>query len=271
MPQPVQLSESDLRFLVETVATKRQDCDRVMDLLRRKDDLLEPMLANPKLFDRLRSQQEAFAQISPYLLFWILLRQVRRELEEKTYVYEVESKGRRLPLFQAPDVVALLSEEVVFRYLVEMLCSFVRTNADVVYWRERGTWHRRKFSDLDSDDMIELARVVDSKLKPVYLKRVADLALFWSGIYPDHAAASSSRPLPAWRQRRTLADYENEGRRFYGLAAKAEALAPFRPAFGTLEDQFAIARRALNTLSDRYLKAWRGHFFDVPSERAVNR
>src|ERR1700751_445286 len=37
------LSESDLRFLVETVAPNRRDYDHVTNLIRDKEDLLEPM------------------------------------------------------------------------------------------------------------------------------------------------------------------------------------------------------------------------------------
>ena len=35
-------SESDLRFLVETLATKRRDYDHVVSLIRGKEDLLDP-------------------------------------------------------------------------------------------------------------------------------------------------------------------------------------------------------------------------------------
>jgi hypothetical protein len=47
------LSESDLRFLVETVATNRRDYDYIVNLVRDKEDLLEPMLEDPKLTERL--------------------------------------------------------------------------------------------------------------------------------------------------------------------------------------------------------------------------
>src|SRR5271169_6832645 len=52
------LSESDLRFLVETVATNRRDYDHVTTLIRDKEDLLEPMLEDPKLTERLFRDEE---------------------------------------------------------------------------------------------------------------------------------------------------------------------------------------------------------------------
>jgi len=47
------LTESDLRFLVETVATSRRDYDRVMDLVRGKEDLLELSKLIPRTVPRM--------------------------------------------------------------------------------------------------------------------------------------------------------------------------------------------------------------------------
>ncbi len=33
-------------------------------------------------------------------------------------------------------------------YLAEMLSSFERTNSGIIYWKERGTWHKKRFSTL---------------------------------------------------------------------------------------------------------------------------
>ena len=63
------LTESDLRFVVETVITRRRDYDHIVQLLRDKEDLLEPMLEDPKLIERLVRDEEAFLQISPHLFF----------------------------------------------------------------------------------------------------------------------------------------------------------------------------------------------------------
>ena len=48
--------------------------------------------------------------------------------------------------------------------------------------QERGTWHKRRFSDIDLDDMVELARIIDPEMRPALYKRIADIALFLSGI-----------------------------------------------------------------------------------------
>src|SRR4029077_3094962 len=68
-------------------------------------------------------------------------------------------------------------------------CSKIRnTNSGLIYWKERGTWHKRRFSDIDLDDMIELARIIDPEMRPAFYKRIADIALFLSGIFSEHAA-----------------------------------------------------------------------------------
>ena len=101
-------SDSDLRFLVETVATERRDYDHIVNLVRGKDDLLEPMLQDPKLIRRLLEEEEGLVRVSPYFLFTVLLLQVRRDLEETAYVLEVDFKGKRIPVFEAQAVTDLL-------------------------------------------------------------------------------------------------------------------------------------------------------------------
>lgn len=54
----IRLTDSDLRFLLETVATRRTDHERVIELVRKKEDFLEQMLDDPKLLDRLLNDEE---------------------------------------------------------------------------------------------------------------------------------------------------------------------------------------------------------------------
>src|SRR6516165_8079341 len=180
------LTESDLRFVVETVATSRRDYDHIVDLVRGKEDLLEPMLEDPKLMERLFREEEALVQISPHLLFSVLLRRLRKELDKEAYILDVDARRKRIPIFESPAVAEMLSDKKVRDYLAEMLYSFTRTNDGIIYWKELGTWHKRRFSDIDIDDMIELARI-DPEMRPRLYKRIADIALFLSGIFPEHA------------------------------------------------------------------------------------
>jgi hypothetical protein len=252
------LTESDLRFVVETVATNRRDHDHVMNLVRGKDDLLEPMLDDPKLVDRLIREEESFVRISPHLFFSVLLRRVRKDLEQTAYVLEVDPETKRIPIFEAPAVAELLGDKPVRDYLAEMLASFARTNSGVMYWKEHGAWQKKRFSDVDPDDMIALARIIDLEMRPLLYKRIADIALFLSGIFPAASDVVRGRGPKSDRAAlspgRTVKDYEQLGRRFYRIAAREADQPRWRPVFETLTEKFTLARRALNTLSDRYLR-----------------
>src|SRR6516165_11077871 len=116
----LRLNETDLRFLIETVATERRDYEHIADLVRDKEDLLNSMLEDPKLLDRLLKEEESLIRVSPYLLFSVTLRQVRRDLGKHGYILEIDSKGKRTPVFEAPAVVELLSDKQLLNYLAEM-------------------------------------------------------------------------------------------------------------------------------------------------------
>jgi hypothetical protein len=137
------LTESDLRFLVETVATSRRDYDHIVNLVRDKEDLLEPMLEDAKLTERIFREEEALVRISPHLLFSVLMRRLRKELDKEAYILDLDTKGKRIPIFESPAVAEVLSDKKVRDYLVEMLSSFARTNNGIIYWKERGTWHKK--------------------------------------------------------------------------------------------------------------------------------
>ena len=258
------LSDSDLSFLVETVATDRRDYDHIVNLIRDKDDLIEPMLLDPKLVHRLFAEEENLVRVSPYFLFTALLLQVRRELEDISYILEVDFKGKRIPVFEAKAVTDLLGQSSIRDYLADMLASFTRTNSGVIYWRERSAWHKRHFSDLDLDDMVDLARIIDPEMRPAFYKRIADIALFLSGIFPDHLTVFAARHQSRFSAKRTLKDYEQQGSRFYRIAAQETDQPHWQPALATLAEKFTLARWALNTLSDRYLKTQREHYFQSP-------
>ena len=113
--------------------------------------------------------------------------------------------------------------------------------------------------------MIALCQLVEPPFKPRLYKRIADIALFLTGIYPDHTSFLVRRPRSQASCRHTAPDYEREGRRFYALAARE--VEPPWPAFvfEGLAQKFTIAREALNTLNDCYLKPLRAGYFDQPA------
>ena len=109
--------------------------------------------------------------------------------------------------------------------------------------------------------MIYASRHADPAERPDYYRRIADIALFMTGVFPHHAIRSPRRRRFA--HRRTLADYEREGSAFYGLAARELEARELGEVMSTLSENFTLARRALNHLSERYIRARSEQYFGV--------
>jgi hypothetical protein len=265
----IHLSDSDLRFLVRAVATQRDDHDRVVELVRDKPDILDVMLDDPKLFRRVTEDDDVLLRISPWLLFSILLRRAVKDLSGERFTVERIGSTERIPVFDTDRVAGLMRDPAVRDYLVDMLASFVRTEQTTVWYKSGRRYRRRTYSDLDVDDMIGLAGRVQPELRFPYYKRIGDICLFVTGIFPEHvlpgyeASAIQSAPMRWRRYRRSLPDYVIEAKRFYGLAA-AHAQAREAGLVGVLSslaEHFELARKPLNLLSDRYIRLHRGEWF----------
>ena len=189
----------------------------------------------------------------------------RDQLGEQTYVMEVGVGGQRIPVFEASEVAELLADKQPRDYLIDMLSSFSKTKSTVVYRMEGGRLRRRRFSDMDMDDMIRLCRQADQDSRPKYYKRIADIALFLTGIFPDQASYMGARPRSVLSRKRTIHDYELEGQTFYSLAAKESTEPTLGSVFNILAEKFTLARRALNTLGERYMRSHKARYFGLPT------
>ncbi len=265
MVAPGQLTEQDLDFVVETVASQRQDREQVKDIVRDKADFMDVMLEDERLFRRVM-EEEAWVRISPYLLFTVLLRRARKDLHSGGYTLERLGPSQLLPVFDGPLVASLLEDGEVRDYLSAMLTSFTRVHSTVVYFRHRGRTHRRSFSDMDIDDMVELSQGVEPEGRFPFFKRIGDIAMFLVGIFPEYVAAASAgahqRPRLAGRKLRTAEEYQEEGRRFYLMAA--ECAPPGGGAgelLGKMAGNFDLARKPLNLVSERYIPFSRFQWF----------
>jgi hypothetical protein len=123
------------------------------------------------------------------------------------------------------------------------------------------------------DDMLELAGVVEPAIRPRVFRRIGDIALFLTGLFPDAVMGGRTYPfgasvLPAAAGRRVgLDDYEREGRRYYRLAA--DRLLSSEPALAhilmRLAEEFTAARKPLTVLAERYVAWVRPHWRVPPS------
>lgn len=240
------LSDRDLEYL----APGRSD------RLRREPDEIEPLLEDPVLCGRLAADPHVLVRISPYLLFSVLLRRAVRDLRDHPYTLEWTAPRARIPVFDADRVARILASPRERDYMVELLSSFTRAYSGSVWRRTRHGYRRRRFSELDLRSMVALEADAPERERFYLKRRLGDVALFLTGVYPDHVG----RALP---RQPSLQEIERDGARWY-LGAARHALA--RPAgmegqLVYLAEHFHGARKALNFVTDRYLHPYRADWF----------
>jgi hypothetical protein len=260
------LTDDDLRFVAETVGAGRSGAESDPAALRWREDLLDVLLDDDRLVARLLADDHALVRVSPRFVFSVLLRRVVRDLRERPYTLE-RTPAETVAVFDAPRLRRFIAEPTIWSYLVTMLTAFVRTETVTVWVRQGRRYARRRFNTLSLDDMVTLVRMVDpEEARPIF-RRIADIALFTSGIFPDFLRTGGTGRAPeAGRARAvppTLDVYEEHGRRFYRLAAEAEP-GPTGRVLEALADEFPMARKSLEILSDRYLRWTRLRWFPSP-------
>ena len=265
-------NESDLDFVVNEVDPAGANKDRLKQLVREDQDFRKAMVGDDRLFERVVSDDEVFVRISPALYFEILLRRALKDLERATHTFEREGR-RSIPVFDSPRVAEVLGGPGVLEYLAQMLASFMRVRGYVVPVRvRRGIRRRVRYNDMDIDSLLRMCAEADEEQRLGFYKRIADVCLFVSGVFPDHAVydhryAGSRQPrsTPQSRHRRSLEDYEREGRRFYGLAAEhpAARAANLSDVLDLLRQHFAAARKPLTFIASQYLHSRQRQLFGV--------
>jgi hypothetical protein len=127
--------------------------------------------------------------------------------------------------------------------------------------------------------MAELLDVVEPAERPGIYRRLGDLALFLTGVFPDNTARLDVSPVALSRLTRLsrlqgspaesfdgLELMEELGRRFYELAVRAARSHGAPPTLGLtvvgqIADNFRDTRRTLNVVTDWYLFPLRERWF----------
>ena len=155
----------------------------------------------------------------------------------------------------------------IIEYLAHMLTSFTKINSYVVPVRVRpGVRRRIRYNDMDVDSLIALCEQAGDHECFAFYKRIADVCLFTSGVFPGYGRlppGASQRGPGRLRGHRTIEDYETEGRRFYRLAEEhpAARLMDLTDIFALLRENFTSARKPLAFIASRYLHSKRHHLF----------
>jgi hypothetical protein len=243
------------------------------------------VLTHPAVFEAVfsRSSDEALFPASPFLTFALIVHHGWVELRDARYVAEWIGPRQRLPVLGTDDLRGFLAVASRRLFLSELLASYTRVASGSTWVHTRRGWRRRRFSELDPVRLASLLEVVPEEERPGVYRRLGDLALFLTGVFPDHTALRGLAPTTApriWRlsglsvdEARDLADasavdvLERLGVRSYRLATRTAARPPTASmrVVADIAESFGLARRTLNYLTDRHLFARRTGWFFEPA------
>lgn len=275
------LSEADLAALAEAAGI-----DAAPEALRaapaRVDALLRSPVVHRALFGGEDLDPRLFA--SPLLVFSVLVHRVAAELEDAAFIEEWLGPGRAVPVFDVAALREFLAAAGRRAFLAELLASYTRATSGTVWQRTARGWRRRRYSDIDPVGMAQMLEMVPASQRRAVCRRLGDLALFLSGVFPEHVAAHPLEPREVDRIRRLLDGagldapgpapeelamaggpqrgiwlLEWLGRRAYRLAARAASASDREVR--EVADAFSRARRVLNVLTGRHLYPRRERWF----------
>ena len=181
-------------------------------LVRRRRGGIEGLLSSRDVFEALFIADRGSGPImlvSPFLAFAIAVQQAKVELSSASYVPEWVGVGRRTPVFDVPRLVDFVSAPWRCFFLTELLASYSRVASGSVVVRTRRGLRRQRFSELDPVRLAGLLDLVPDTERPGVFRRLGDLALFLTGVFPDYVGR---RGLSEVDQARLLRSVRPSGR-----------------------------------------------------------
>ena len=256
---------------------------------------VEGLLSDPAAFDAVfagQDRDEPFLQASPFLVSALAVHRCSAELRQAAFVPEWLGPRQRVAVFDVAELRSFLDDPSRRLFLAELLASYTHVTSGSVLVQTRRGWRRRRFSELDPLRLASLLDVVPDAERVGVYRRLGDLVLFLTGVFPDHTATRALGPVAEARLLRTAglggaeeaatADrlhaepnaislsgtvglLEALGRRWYRLAATT---APLPTAAVSVVDQvagrFDHARRILNLVTERHLFPFRDRWMSSP-------
>lgn len=250
-------SQRDLRTLA---AITGDDADQLRNELSRRPWKIHDLLSARAVLDGVIGRHAHPARlVTPFLLFAVVMHSAAADLRAAEYVNDWTGPRSRLPVFDVAPLQEFIEDPARLFFLVSLLASFAAPSPPPV--------------PADPMSLDDLARWFDQALpadQTTLLRRMGDLSLFSSGIFPDFTGPRSIEPARAEKLASTadmtadevihLCDsggispgidaLESLGSRWYRGAVDAGS----EPA--VLSDvalRFRAARRVLNHVSDNYL------------------
>ena len=258
--------------------------------LREDPALVERLLGDPRSFHSVfggEGRADPLLRASPFLVFALAVQRGAEDLRQAAFVGEWAGPRRRLPVFDTASLRDFMAAPERRLYLAELLASYVHVASGSVLVQTRSRWRRQRFSELDPVRLAALLDVVPEADRVGIYRRLGDLALFLTGVFPDHTATRAFGPVHAERLLRHagmggaearealqaptigtggVALLERLGRRWYRLAYQAAPVrtAPLR-VMDEVAQRFGQARRILNLITDTYLFPFRQRWFPGPA------
>lgn len=283
------LSDGDLALLADA-AGLAGDAAGLAARLRGSPERIDALLAERRVYEALfqSGENDPLLVMSPFLAFSILVARAAQELHELRFVEEWVGPGRRVPVFDVAPLREFVGVPRRRVFLAELLASYTHVASGSMWVRTRRGWRRHRYSELDPVRLAELLEVLPEHEHAAVYRRLGDLALFLSGVFPDHAGSRPLAPRHVERIQRLLGEREGRigaaqsmaalagagsgaigvlewlGRRSYRLADQASGGSfELFPMLGDVAERFGEARRILNFLTDRYLFPLRRRWFGV--------
>ena len=263
------------------------------NFLRTHHDGLEDVLSSRQVFEAVFSPHgggDPLLGASPFLVFSVAVHHAAVRLKSAGYVPERLGPGRNAPVFDVEELRAFVAMPWHRYFLAELLASYTHVSSgSVVVSTPRGL-RRQRFSELDPVRFAGLLDVVSEAERPGILRRLGDLALFLTGVFPDYVAKQGFGPIAegrllrasgiagapreglprepgaaAFGDRGAVELLEQLGQRWYGgaVALLSQPLADNVAVLGELPRRFRQARRVLGVVTEQCLFSHRDEWFGL--------
>ncbi len=247
-----QLTERDITTLVDVIGISREE---LIDTGSTKPWRLVEYLADDTVRDAILDRRAHPANaVSPTLLFAVLVSTTTAELLSAKYVNDWVGPSARLPVFDVETLQDFVSDLRRMAFLARLLASFAMPTPPPV--------------PADPFDVRSLAAWLDQAEpgdRTIILRRLGDLALFLTGVFPDRTGSRPLRPVDAERLGTSIGMSSDEILSLCDPASPSPGLDAFEilgsrwyeasggPEVRDVATRFRAARRVLNHLTDTHL------------------
>lgn len=204
---------ADVAFVLNEILPKHTVRGRLGDAFPGDREIREGMLVSDPLVEAVLYSENPLLNVSPLLLFSVLVSRVCNEFSSRSSTSEVS--GRHTAAFDVGETLQLVAKPQVFDYLILLRDFFVHARVITLTVAD-GSGFRRplKIDPLDLDRIVHAAVMVEEPEKLISYQCVADLCLFTIGILPERLRATGGRRVAA-----VHAECFDNGLHFYQLAS----------------------------------------------------